>query len=153
MPFRSLFHFKSVAFVVHFSCCCVRCSISIPLRSLFISIAVAFVIPFQVRCLCCSISSPRVENMSFKFLPYCCDSLKSHTRKHTWGSLRPMSSSLITKFPLLQLTSRHKICSTCRQKLYKLAPKECVLTTSVECSILSAASISNVPEREADQCS
>ena len=31
-----------------------------------------------------------------------------------------------------------------------LAPEHCVLTTSVECSILSAASISNVPEREAD---
>eukprot|EP00731_Ephydatia_muelleri_P009387 Em0004g1725a len=61
-----------------------------------------------------------------------------------------MPNSLITKFPSLQLTSRHKICSTCRQKLYKLDPEECVSTTSVECSILSTASISNVPEREAD---
>ena len=175
---RSLFQFKSAAFVVHFNCCCVRCSFSSPLRSLFISIAVAFVVPFQVRCVrcsfhlllrslfhfksvtfvvpfqvrcpCCSISSPRIEDMSFKFLPYCCDPLKSHTRKRTRGSLRPMPNSLITKFPSLQLTSRHKICSTCRQKLYKLDPEECVSTTSVECSILSTASISNVPEREAD---
>ena len=61
-----------------------------------------------------------------------------------------MPNSLITKFPSLQLTSRHKICSTCRQKLYKLAPEDCVLTTSVKYSILSAASINNVPEREAD---
>ena len=50
---RSLFHFKSVAFVVHFNCCFVRSSISFQLL-LFISIAVAFVVPFQVRCVRCS---------------------------------------------------------------------------------------------------
>ena len=65
----------AVSFIVPFQ---------VTLRSLFISIAVALVVPFQVRCLnCCSISSPRVEDVSFKFLPYCCDPLNSHTRKRT----------------------------------------------------------------------
>ena len=91
---------SAVLFIVPFQVCSVRCSFQLLLRSLFHFKYVAFVVPFQVRCLCCSISTPCV--MSFKFLPYCCDPLKSHTRKRTRGSLRPMPNSLITKFPSIQ---------------------------------------------------
>ena len=61
--------------------------------------------------------------MPSKFRLHCCDPLSCHKRKRTSGrsyNLRCVPISLIAKFPSLQLTNKHKICPSCRMKLYKL---------------------------------
>lgn len=85
-----------------------------------------------------------VQKMSSRFFVHCCNPLKNHTRKRILGggshSLRPVPNSLIINFPSLHLTSMHKICRVCRQKLYKLAPED----------LSTIAGVSDGPEKEAD---
>ena len=116
---------KGLYFASDFKCRFVHCSIS------------------SIRCVRCSFQLLLRSLFHFKSVVICCDPLNSHTRKRT-RVVPTVSSQSFHRCSYI--TSRHKICSTCRQKLHKLAPEECVLTTSVECSILSAASISNVPD-------
>ena len=58
--------------------------------------------------------------MSSKFFLHCSIEL-SQEKTNVWRFVQSQaSSSLIAKFPSLQLTTKHKICPSCRMKLYKL---------------------------------
>ena len=70
--------------------------------------------------------------MSSSFFVYCCDPLRCHARRRTYNrNLRCVSKFLIDKFPSLKLTTKHKLCPSCRIKLYKL-PGEAVSSGSSE---------------------
>ena len=70
--------------------------------------------------------------MSSSFFVYCCDPLRCHARRRTYNrNLRCVSKFLIDKFPSLKLTTKHKLCPSCRVKLYKL-PGEAVSIGSSE---------------------
>ena len=71
---------------------------------------------------------------SSKHISRCCDPLQCHKRKRTSGgsyNLRRVSNMLIKKFPSLQLTSQHKICPSCRLRLYKRLSEDVPVSDSM----------------------
>lgn len=96
-----------------------------------------------LHCPCCAINRSEYISciypvlariMSSKFNLCCCDPLKCHKKKRKPGAshnLRRVSKTLIEKFPSFKLTSRHKICPSCRIKLYKM-PAEALLHSDAD---------------------
>ena len=80
-----------------------------------------------------------IFKISSSFFVYCCDK----------RNLRCVSKFLIDKFPSLKLTTKHKLCLSCRIKLYKL-PGEAVSSGSSEQQHYSGHDVTTTSTGEAN---
>ena len=83
--------------------------------------------------------------MSTKFRDFCCDPLKSHTRR-IYSYHRVVPAAMITEHPSLCIRSGDLACCNCLRKIRKLNPEIAFVDTR-GASSLSKAVLSSSPSR------